>query len=243
MTPTAPGSPARVLVVEDERPLAQVVGDYLARAGYEATQVHTGPDAVAAAQDIDPDLVILDLGLPGLDGIEVCRQLRTFSDCYVIMLTARDDEIDKLVGLGVGADDYLTKPFSPRELVARAQAALRRPRASKLQAATPEEQTEMRFAGLTLDLAAREVHLGGAPAALTRTEFDLLATLASQPRRVFSRRQLVDAVWGDNWVGDEHIVDVHVAHLRRKLADDPVESRYIDTVRGVGYRFAMEPER
>jgi DNA-binding response OmpR family regulator len=243
MTPTAPGSPARVLVVEDEFPLAQVVADYLARAGYDVIQVHTGPDAVAAAQDIDPDLVILDLGLPGLDGIEVCRQLRTFSDCYVIMLTARDDEIDKLVGLGVGADDYLTKPFSPRELVARAQVALRRPRASRLQPATLDEQTDLRFAGLTVDLAAREVHLGGAPAALTRTEFDLLATLARQPRRVFSRRQLVDVVWGENWVGDEHIVDVHVAHLRRKLADDPVESRYIDTVRGVGYRFAMEPER
>jgi DNA-binding response OmpR family regulator len=243
MTPTAPGSLARVLVVEDERPLAQVVADYLARAGYDVTQVHTGPDAVAAAQDIDPYLVILDLGVPGLDGIEVCRQLRTFSDCYVIMLTARDDEIDKLVGLGVGADDYLTKPFSPRELVARAQAALRRPRASKLQPATLEEQTDLCFAGLTVDLAAREVHVGGAPAALTRTEFDLVATLARQPRRVFSRRQLVDAVWGENWVGDEHIVDVHVAHLRRKLADDPVESRYIDTVRGVGYRFAMEPER
>jgi len=243
MAPPTPETPATVLVVEDERALAQVVADYLSRAGYEVVQVHTGLDGVSAVRADDPDLVVLDLGLPGLDGIEVCRQIRTFSDCYVIMLTARDDEIDKLLGLGVGADDYLTKPFSPRELVARAQAALRRPRPSKLPLDSGSGRTELRFNGLTVDVDAREVHLDGTPAPLTRTEFDLLAVLARQPRRVFTRRQLVDAVWGESWVGDEHIVDVHVAHVRRKLGDDPAETRYVDTVRGVGYRFAMEPQR
>lgn len=240
MSSAEPAATARVLVVEDERPLAQVVSDYLVRAGYRATQVHDGSGALALARELDPDLVILDLGLPGVDGVEVCRELRTFSDCYVIMLTARDDEIDKLLGLGVGADDYITKPFSPRELVARAQAALRRPRASKLDTGA-QQSPVLVFGDLSIDLAAREVRLDGQPTTLTRTEFDLLAALASEPRRVFSRRQLVDEVWGDNWGGDEHIVDVHIAHVRRKLGDDPTAGRYIDTVRGVGYRFQSEP--
>ncbi|GAB6986859.1 response regulator transcription factor [Nocardioides pyridinolyticus] len=233
---------APVLVVEDERPLAQIVADYLAKVGYGTVQVHTGPDGVTAARDLDPDLVILDLGLPGLDGVEVCREIRTFSDCYIIMVTARDDEIDKLIGLGVGADDYITKPFSPRELVARVQAALRRPRASALTNPAPADGI-LRFDGLSVDTAGREVTLGGSPVALTRTEFDILAALAAAPRRVLSRRQLVDAVWGENWGGDEHIVDVHVAHLRRKLDDDAGDPRFVDTVRGVGYRFIGEPTR
>ena len=231
-----------VLVVEDERPLAQIVADYLANAGYDAIQVHTGPDALTAARELDPDLVILDLGLPQLDGVEVCRQIRTFSDCYIIMVTARDDEVDKLIGLGVGADDYLTKPFSPRELVARAQAALRRPRVSKL-ASTSRADQAWTFDGLAIDPATREVTRAGVPVAMTRTEFDILAALAEHPRRVLSRRQIVDAVWGEGWGGDEHIVDVHVAHLRKKLDDDPAAPRYVDTVRGVGYRFLAEPVR
>jgi DNA-binding response OmpR family regulator len=235
-------SDAPVLVIEDERPLAQIVADYLTKAGYDAIQVHTGPDGVTAARELDPDLVVLDLGLPGLDGVEVCRQIRTFSDCYVIMVTARDDEIDKLIGLGVGADDYITKPFSPRELVARVQSALRRPRASKL-AHPPTVEDVLRFDGLRIDLAAREVSAGETAVVLTRTEFDILATLASAPRRVFSRRQVVDAVWGEGWGGDEHIVDVHVAHLRRKLDDDANDARFIDTVRGVGYRLIAGPDR
>ncbi len=230
-----------VLVVEDERPLAQIVADYLTKAGFDVTQVHNGPDAVHAARDKDPDLILLDLGLPGLDGMEACRQIRTFSDCYIIMLTARDDEIDKLIGLGVGADDYVTKPFSPRELVARAQAAVRRPRISKLPHPTTGEL--LRFDGLTVDLAAREVALAGELVALTRTEFDLLAVLAQAPRRVFARRQLVDAIWGEGWGGDEHIVDVHVAHLRSKLGEDANDPRYVDTVRGIGYRFKSEQSR
>lgn len=233
---------APVLVIEDERPLAQIVTDYLSRAGYDVHQAHTGPAGVEAARDLDPDLVVLDLGLPGLDGVEVCREIRTFSDCFVIMLTARGDEVDKLVGLGVGADDYITKPFSPRELVARAQAALRRPRASKLEAAQPSEDA-LRFDGLQVDLAARDVTLGSTALSLTRTEFDILATLASSPRRAYTRRQLVDAVWGENWGGDEHIVDVHIAHLRRKLEDDATSPRFVETVRGVGYRFIAGPNR
>ena len=231
-----------VLVIEDERPLAQIIADYLAKAGYDAIQEHTGPDGINAARELDPDLVVLDLGLPGLDGVEVCRQIRTFSDCYVIMVTARDDEIDKLIGLGVGADDYLTKPFSPRELVARVQSALRRPRASKLSAPSATDEA-LRFDGLHLNVATREVDLDGTAVAMTRTEFDILATMATAPRRVFSRRQLVDAVWGEGWGGDEHIVDVHVAHLRRKLDDDANNPRYVDTVRGIGYRFLVEPSR
>ena len=196
---TSPGAP--VLVVEDERPLAQIVADYLSKGGYDAVQTHNGPDGVSLARQLDPDLVVLDLGLPGLDGVEVCREIRTFSDCYIIMLTARDDEIDKLIGLGVGADDYLTKPFSPRELVARVQAALRRPRASKLATAPAAEYT-WDFNGLTVDPITREVTVDDAPVSLTRTEFDILAVLAEHPRRVFNRRQIVDAVWGEGWGGE-----------------------------------------
>lgn len=229
-----------MLIVEDERALAHIVAEYLLRAGYQPIQAHSGPDGLAAARELDPDLVILDLGLPGIDGIEVCREIRTFSDCYIVMTTARDDEVDKLVGLGVGADDYLTKPFSPRELVARVQAALRRPRESK-RAVSPESPQVRRFVGLTIDVRAREVLCGDSVVALTRTEFDLLATLARQPRRAFGRRQLIDQVWGEDWVGDGHVVDVHIAHLRQKLGDDPTDPRFIDTVRGVGYRFVGDP--
>ncbi|MBZ5736403.1 response regulator transcription factor [Nocardioides sp. TRM66260-LWL] len=237
---STPEQASPVLVVEDEKPLAQIVADYLTKGGYHAIQVHTGPDGVTAAREIDPDLVVLDLGLPGLDGVEVCREIRTFSDCYIIMVTARDDEVDKLIGLGVGADDYITKPFSPRELIARIQTALRRPRASKL-ATSPAPTDEARFDAMRLSIATREIWVDDRDVALTRTEFDLLATLAAAPRRVFTRRQLVDDVWGEGWGGDEHIVDVHITHLRRKISDDATSPRFIDTVRGVGYRFVAEP--
>ena len=229
---TVPGA-AQVLVVEDEKDLARMVGAYLERAGHSVTLVHTGPDAVDAARAVDPQVIVLDLGLPGLDGVEVCRQVRTFSDCYILMLTARDDEVDKLVGLSVGADDYITKPFSPRELVARVQVVLRRPR----KAPTPTGEGAIRsFGDLRVDVEARQVTVAGEPVELTRTEFDILAVLTDRPRLAYSRRQLIDEVWDTAWVGDEHIVDVHVAHLRRKLGDDPASPRYIDTVRGVGYR-------
>ena len=175
---------------------------------------------------------MLDLMLPGMDGLEACRRIRSFSDAYVVMLTARTDELDKIVGLSTGADDYITKPFSPRELVARIRAMLRRPRLPAADPAAPP-----RFGELELDQAAREVTVGGRPVALTRLEFDLLATLAERPRVVFTRRQLLDHVWGEDWFGDEHVVDVHVAKLRRKLGDPDL----VRTVRGVGFRIGGEP--
>ncbi|MGN6242263.1 MAG: response regulator [Motilibacteraceae bacterium] len=230
MTATAD---AKVLVVDDEEPLARLVASYLERDGFSATWVGDGLAAVQMARSLDPDVVVLDLGLPRLDGIEVCRQLRTFSDCYVLMLTARSDEVDKLIGLSVGADDYLTKPFSPRELVARVHVLLRRPRRGR---PADDAAAPLRFGPLEVDVDGREVRLGGEQVALTRTEFDVLAALATRPKVAFSRRQLIDTVWGAEWYGDEHLVDVHVGHLRRKLGDDADTGRFIRTVRGVGYR-------
>jgi DNA-binding response OmpR family regulator len=225
-----------VLVVEDELALASMVDAYLTRAGYAVSQAHTGPDAVTMARELEPDVIVLDLGLPGFDGIEVCRQVRTFSECYVLILTARGDEVDRIVGLSVGADDYITKPFSARELVARVQAVLRRPRVfARLQTVGAPPPPRV-IGDLEVDSAAREVRLQGRAVALTRTEFDLLDVLSARPRMAFSRRQLIDEVWDAAWVGDEHIVDVHLGHVRRKLGDDPASPRYIETVRGVGYR-------
>ena len=233
-----PRSPAtlrgvRALVVEDDVPMATVIGSYLEREGYEVRLSHDGLLAVQDARDLDPDVVVLDLGLPGQDGVEVCRQLRTFSDAYVVMLTARTDEVDTLIGLSVGADDYMTKPFSPRELVARLRAMLRRPRPL---GGTPESPELRAFGPLALDPVGRDVWLDGEPVPLTRTEFDVLAVLSERPRMAFSRRQLIDQVWGQTWVGDEHLVDVHIGHLRRKLGDDAGAARFIRTVRGIGYR-------
>lgn len=226
----------QVLVVDDERSLAKVVASYLARDGYQVRCVFDGPAALDAAREDKPDVVVLDLMLPGLDGVEVCRRLRTFSDCYVIMLTARTEEADKLTGLGVGADDYLTKPFSPRELVARVAAMQRRPR----QPRGRPEPAPRRFGPLEVDAPAREARLDGAPVPLTRTEFDLLAVLSARPNVVLSRAELITAVWGEGWVGDEHLVDVHIGHLRRKLGDAPARSRFILTVRGIGYRMGPQ---
>jgi DNA-binding response OmpR family regulator len=227
------GSP-RALVVDDEEPLADVVAGYLRREGFTVDVAYDGDRALALARGNPPDVVVLDLMLPGIDGVEICRRLRTFSDCYVVMLTARDEEVDKLVGLSVGADDYVTKPFSPRELVARVKAMLRRPRAGS--SVGPAEEPPRRFGPLEVDVAAREARLDGRLVDLTRTEFDVLAALSARPRLAYTRRQLVDAVWGEGWVGDEHLVDVHVGHLRRKLSDDPAAPRFVRTVRGVGYR-------
>ena len=227
----------RALVVDDEAALADVVASYLHRDHFEVTVCHTGAEALAVAREVDPDVVVLDLGLPGIDGLEVCRQLRTFSDAYVVMLTARDTEFDTVVGLSVGADDYVTKPFSPRELVARIRAMLRRPRAAAAAAVPHTAEAPPRvFGPLSLDIASRQVFLDGELIPLTRTEFDILAALASRPGVVWNRRQLIDAVWGEPWVGNDHLVDVHVGHLRRKLADDPADPRVVFTVRGVGYR-------
>ena len=230
----------RALVVDDEEPLAEVVASYLEREHFEVTVCHSGVDALAVARQVDPDVVVLDLGLPGIDGLEVCRQLRTFSDAYVVMLTARDAEVDTIVGLSVGADDYVTKPFSPRELVARIRAMLRRPRSVSARAtpggAGSSELPPRVFGPLSIDVASRQVFLDVETIPLTRTEFDILAALSSRPGVVWSRRQLIDAVWGEPWVGNDHLVDVHVGHLRRKIGDNPADSRFVLTVRGVGYR-------
>jgi len=225
----------RALVVDDEAALADVVASYLKREQFEVRVAADGPSALVAARELDPDVVILDIGLPGLDGIEVCRQLRVFSDAYVVMLTARDTEIDTIVGLSVGADDYVTKPFSPREVVARIRAMLRRPR--RAPESVPQTGTPPRvFGELHIDIDSRQTLLGGAPIMLTRTEFDVLAALSSRPRQVWTRHQLLEAVWGESWFGNDNVVDVHVGHLRRKLGDNSTEPRYVTTVRGVGYR-------
>jgi DNA-binding response OmpR family regulator len=221
---------ALVLVVDDETPLTGVVGSYLEREGFQVAVAHTGPDAVDKARALSPDLIILDVMLPGFDGVEVCRRVRQFSDAYIIMLTAKDEEMDKVLGLSMGADDYLVKPFSPRELIARVRAMLRRPRTSE-DAATVSHQV----AGIILEPQARHLTVDGTPVELTRTEFDLLAALMEHPKAVLTRRQLIDAVWGPGWYGDEHVVDVHIGHVRDKLGDDAASPRYIRTVRGVGY--------
>ena len=228
---------AKVLVVEDEQRLRDLVRSYLENEGFAVLSAADGSTALDLARQHAPDLVMLDLMLPGLDGLEVCRRLRTFSDAYVIMLTAKAEEIDRIVGLEVGADDYLTKPFSPRELIARVRAMLRRPRRARA-AAVPDIPPPQRFGALLIDHERREVTLSGTSVPLTTLEFALLTTLAAHPGRVFTREQLLERVWGEDYFGDDHVVDVHIANLRKKLDDDPATPRYIETVRGAGYRFA-----
>lgn len=227
--------PTQVLIVDDEQAFAAVLASYFDREGYAVSVAHDGPSAVRTADERRPDLVVLDLMLPGFDGVEVCRQLRAFSDAYILMLTARGDDIDKIVGLSVGADDYVVKPASPRELLARAAAMLRRPRRIG-STATQAEEPPRTVGDLVLDPVSRTVTVAGESVDLTRTEFDLLAALTARPRAAFTRSQLVEAVWGPDWYGDEHIVDVHIGHLRRKLSDDASNARYVRTVRGIGYR-------
>ena len=230
----------RALVVDDEAPLAEVVASYLERDHFEATVVFSGSEALAVARELDPDVVVLDIGLPGVDGLEVCRQLRTFSDAYVIMLTARDTEMDTVLGLTVGADDYITKPFSPRELVARIRAMLRRPRvlhgADAGRGAGADASPPRCIGTLHIDVDGREVFLDEQPIILTRTEFDILDVLSARPGMVLSRRQLLETIRDGPWVGNDHLVDVHIGHLRRKLGDDAAAPRFITTIRGVGYR-------
>ena len=218
-------APLRVLVVDDEEPILDLVRGYLERERWAVATATDGEAAIDQARAFAPDVVVLDLMLPGLDGVEVCRRLRTFSDAYVVMLTAKSEEVDKLIGLAVGADDYITKPFSPRELVSRIRAMLRRPRRPSI----------TRAGRLDVDLARREVHADGREVELTRTEFDILAVLAREPGVVVDRRSLLTEVWGPEY-DDDHLVDVHLANLRHKLGDDPERPRYVETVRGVGYR-------
>jgi two-component system alkaline phosphatase synthesis response regulator PhoP len=222
-----------VLVVDDEVKILRLARDYLEHAGFTMLTAETGTDALAVARQAKPDLIVLDLGLPDLDGLDVARALRKESNVPIIMLTARGDESDKLVGLELGADDYLTKPFSPKELVARVRAVLRRTE-NTLSSPGPEI---IRTADLTLDLPRMRATLGQQPIELTPTEFELLAALARQPGRIFTRAQLLDAAHGVAFESYERAIDAHIKNIRRKLEPNPREPRYILTVYGVGYKF------
>jgi DNA-binding response OmpR family regulator len=225
----------RALVIEDAADIRLLLCETLRQAGFDATGAGTGSQGLQIADRLQPDLVTLDLTLPDIDGIEVCRPLRTRTSAYLIMLTGRDEEADRLTGLEVGADDYMVKPFSPRELRARVAAMFRRPRLAD--AGTSEEPPVLRVGDLVLDQESRAVALGGEPVALTRIEFELLAAFMSKPRRVWERSILAQRIWDTNWSGDDHAVEVHVANLRRKLANIAHGGQWVQTVRGVGYRF------
>ena len=221
-----------VLVVDDEPTLREVVVRYLERAGYRALEAGDGDEAEALLRNQPPDLVILDLMLPGTDGLELCRRIRADSALPVIMLTARGEEADRIVGLELGADDYVTKPFSPRELVARVRTVLRRTNGPV------EARDRIQHGDLTLDSETRDVHKSGSLVSLTAREFDLLWFLASHPRRVFSREHLMSRVWGYEPAYDTGTVTVHIRRLRAKIEDDAARPRHIETVWGVGYRFS-----
>jgi two-component system alkaline phosphatase synthesis response regulator PhoP len=216
-----------VLVVDDEPAIRELVRFTLEREGFRVRLAGDGWEALDAARREAPDLVVLDLMLPGLSGEDVCRALRAEMDVPVLMLTARKEESDRVSGLELGADDYVTKPFSPRELAARVRAILRRTRGRDM----PGSE------GLVVDVERRRVTLDGRPIDLTYTEFELLRTLRAYPGRVFSREDLLSRVWGQDFYGDTRTVDVHIRHLREKLGEDPAHPRFIETVRGVGYRF------
>lgn len=233
---------ATVLVVDDEERLRELLRGYLTQAGFTVLLAADGPQALELARSHRPDLVVLDLMLPGIDGLEVCRRLRAFSDAYVLMLTAKAEEIDRVIGLEVGADDYVIKPFSPRELVARVRAMLRRPRGEggrEESIAAPGSPLVRELGRLRIDDARHEVTLDEVPLVLTTTEYGLLSALAAHPGRVFTRAQLLEHVWGPEYFGDDHVVDVHIANLRKKLSDGSAHSQLIETVRGVGYRLKL----
>lgn len=228
------GVVALVLVVDDEPNIVRIVAAYLRREGFEVVTAADGPTALRTAAERRPDLVVLDLMLPEIDGLEVCRRLRQAADVPVLMLTARAEDADKIVGLTIGADDYLTKPFNPAELVARVKAVLRRTR--------PEPLPLRRVGPVELDLQARTAHKNGEQIALTYTEFQILAALLEQPGRVWSREQLLERAregLAQPTFGDHRVVDVHIANLRKKIEDDAVLPPVIETVRNVGYRSAV----
>ncbi len=225
------------VVVEDDSDIGEAIGTLLDRAGFEVQLTRTGADALAAIRSTSPDLVTLDLTLPDIDGVEVCRQIRAISDCYVIVVSARTDELDRLIGLEVGADDYLSKPFSLRELQARVAALFRRPRANVTVTTPSRPEAALGCDDLQLFRDAREVKVAGENVELTRTEFDLLNHLVSRPGVVVAREDLLRDVWETSFVpGNTHVVDVHLANLRRKLRGS-AEQEWIRTVRGVGFRF------
>jgi DNA-binding response OmpR family regulator len=229
-------SDTRILIVDDEPELRGMLRSYLTNEGFTVDEVPTGSEATTYLKATVPDLVILDVGLPDIDGFEVLRQIRTSSEVPVIMLTARADEIDRVVGLSVGADDYVTKPFSPRELVARINAVLRRGRATE-----SSDADVLDFTGLRIDPRSREVLADGKTVEMSALEFNLLTALAENPNRVQSRQQLLDRVWGWDHYGVERVVDVHVGNIRNAIGDDASAPRFIATVRGAGYKFIGIP--
>jgi DNA-binding response OmpR family regulator len=234
-TPARP----RILFVEDERAISEPFGQALARAGFDPVVAGTVADALRLAAESPPDLVLLDLSLPDGDGRDVARELRRDSEVPIIMLTARGTEVDRIVGLELGADDYVVKPFSGQEVIARIRAVLRRARSG----AAPEERpAEVTIADLRVDLGARRAFLAGEELQLSRKEFDLLAELVANAGQVVTREDLMSRVWDENWFGPTKTLDVHVGWLRRKLGDDPAEPRFLHTVRGVGFRFAAPEE-
>jgi DNA-binding response OmpR family regulator len=224
---------ATILFVEDEEGISEPFSKALERQGFEPVVARTAADALTLAEQVDPDLVLLDLTLPDGDGRDVCRELRRNSDVPIVMLTARGSEMDRVVGLEMGADDYVVKPFSGAEVISRIRAVLRR---SRPDAKGPAEAVEI--GGLTIDPASRTTRLGGEEVALTRKEFDLLAELAAHAGHVVTREDLMSRVWDVNWFGSTKTLDVHIGALRRKLGDDPAAPRFIETVRGVGFRLA-----
>ena len=226
----------RVLVVDDEPSIVELVRFTLEREGFTTEVATSGQQALAMVRRQAPDLVLLDLMLPGTDGLEVCRQLRQMGNVPIIMLTARASEVDKVVGLELGADDYITKPFSPRELVARVRAVLRRATSPAGGGAGPPESQELQVGDIRMDLARHQVWVGSRQVELTPKEFELLRTFMAHRGIVLTRELLLDKVWGYDFAGDTRTVDVHVVRLRHKLEDDPARPRYIETVRGVGYR-------
>ena len=227
-----------VLVVDDEPKIVQLARDYLEHAGFAVLTAGDGPSALHAARTRRPDLVVLDLGLPGIDGLEVMRSIRTTGPTPIVVLTARDTELDKLLGLELGADDYVTKPFSPRELVARVRAVLRRSERAT------DTADRIEVGDIALDVPRLRTTLRGRSIDLTTTEFSILATMAREPGRVFTRSQLLDAVHGVAFEAYERAIDAHIKNIRRKLEPDPGRPRYVLTVYGVGYRVAeAEPDR
>ena len=249
------GARGNAVVIEDDADIRFLLEVTLGQAGFAVTSAPNGQAGVDAVRELQPVITTLDISLPDFDGFEVARRIRAFSDTYILMLTGRADEIDTLLGLEAGADDYVTKPFRPREIRARIEAMLRRPRAPQAAAATPattapehadDDDGSLVHGDLRLDRDARVVQLAGAPLDLTRSEFDILAALLSNRRRVLTKSQLAGAVWSESYdtgmeatEADRRSVEVHVANLRRKLGEDATNPRFVETVRGVGYRLAL----
>ncbi len=238
----------RILVVDDETAIRDLVSSYLRNEGFEVDEAADGEDALVRFARRPHDLIVLDLRLPGIGGLDVLREIRRSSNVYVILLTARADETDKLIGLELGADDYITKPFSPRELVARVRAVLRRRRGDAAGGGGDGDGDDgddgddaIRFEGLVIDIGRHEVRVDDELVDLTTLEFQLVAALAAAPGRVFSRRQLIERVWGWDFYGDERLVDVHIGNLRKALGDAAAEPRFVGTVRGVGYKCVARP--